>query len=183
MARLRFVLLTVLVLHPSSRTMSSDPVISVTPVRTEKGVVTHVRASIRINASPQAVWEILSDCGRAPQLIPHLESCRIVARDPHGRWDVREHIINPPILPKMRTLVRNEFIHSKQLSFRLMSGDMRASDGAWTLRPEGTETILSYDAHVAPKLAVPQFMVANSISNEFPRMLRAISEASSNANR
>lgn len=183
MARFRFVLQTVLVLISASPALSGEPAVSVTPVRTEKGEVMHVKASIRIKASPQAVWAVLSDCARAPQLIPHLESCRIIERDPRGRWDVREHVINPPLLPKMRTLVRNEFLHSRQLAFRLVSGDMKASDGAWTLRLEGDETILSYDAHVAPNFAAPQFLVANSISNDFPKMLRAIGQASSSMGR
>lgn len=183
MAHFRFIFLTGLVLTSASPTMSNDLAISVTPIRTEKGDVVHVKASIRIKASPETVWEILSDCARAPQLIPHLQSCRIVERDPRGRWDIREHVINPPLLPTMRTLVRNEFITSKRLSFRLLSGDMKVSDGAWTLRPEGPETILNYDAHIAPHFAAPQFLVANSISNDFPRMLRAIAKASSSAGR
>jgi uncharacterized protein YndB with AHSA1/START domain len=183
MARFWYVFLIGLVLTLASPTKSNDLAIRVTPVRTEKGDVVHVKASIRINASPETVWEILSDCARAPQLIPHLQSCRIVERDPRGRWDIREHIIKPPFLPTMRTLVRNEFVPPKRLSFRLLSGDMKVSDGAWTLRPEGTETILAYDAHVAPNFAAPQFLVANSISNDFPRMLHAIAHASQSARR
>ena len=138
----------------------------------------HVRASIHISAPPSAVWAVLSDCSRAPQLIPHLESCRIVERDPRGRWDVREHVINPPLLPKMRTLVRNEFAPARRLGFSLISGDMKASDGAWTLKTEGNGTLLSYDAHFAPNFSAPQFLVARSISTDFPKMLRAIAVAS-----
>jgi uncharacterized membrane protein len=156
----------------------AEPSIVVTPATTDKGEVTHVRASIRINAPPANVWATITDCARAPRIIPHLESCRLIERDPAGRWDVREHVINPPLLPKMRTIVRNEFTPSKRLSFRLLSGDMKTSDGAWTLQPDKGGTILSYDAFVAPNFAAPQFLVSRSISNDFPRMLRAIAKAS-----
>jgi hypothetical protein len=60
---------------------------------------------------------------------------------------------------------------------------MKASDGAWTLESDGPATILSYDAHVAPNFAAPQFLVANSINADFPRMLRAIGQASANSMR
>lgn len=178
MTRSRCVLALLVVAISVSTAMGAEPSISVTPIRTDKGDVMHVRASIRISAPPVAVWAVLSDCGRAPQLIPHLESCRIVERDPRGRWDVREHVINAPFLPKMRTLVRNEFTPAQRLGFSLVSGDMKASDGAWTLKTEGAGTVLSYDAHVAPSFSAPQFLIAKSISTDFPKMLRAIAQAS-----
>ena len=180
----RAILLPLLtLLSPSSMASAqiAEPAIAVTPATTDKGEVTHVRASIRISAPPASVWATITDCARAPRIIPHLESCRLVERDPRGRWDVREHVINPPLLPKMRTVIRNDFTPSKRLAFRLLSGDMKASDGAWTLKADKGGTILSYDAFVAPNFAAPQFLVSRSISNDFPRMLRAIAKASQGA--
>lgn len=158
--------------------LAAEPFVEVTPAMTEKGEVMRVRASIQIDASPASVWAVLSDCGLAPAIIPHLESCRILERGGAGRWDVREHVINPPLLPKMRIVVRNDFVAARSLTFRLVSGDMKASDGAWMLARRGGQTLLSYDAHVAPNFTAPQFLVTRSIRNDFPQMLRAIDRAS-----
>lgn len=78
----------------------------------------------------------------------------------------------------MRIIVRNDFMPAKRLTFRLVSGDLKASDGAWTLERRGGRTLLSYDALVAPKFAAPQFLVTRSIKSDFPQMLRAIDRAS-----
>jgi len=179
--KMRFIRYTssvAIILIAASPAAGMEPSISVAPVQSDKGEVMQVRASIRISAAPEAVWAVISDCVGAPRIILHLESCRISERDPRGRWDVREHVINPPLLPKMRTTVRNEFEPPRRLSFRLLSGDMKASDGAWTLRTDGKDTILSYDALVAPNFSAPQFLIARSIRTDFPKMLKEIDRAS-----
>lgn len=158
--------------------MAAEPTIAVSPVSTEMGDAMRVRASIRIDAPPAAVWAVLSDCARAARIVPYLKSCRIVARDSAGKWDVREHVINPPLLPTIRTTVRNDFDAPRRMSFRLISGDVRASDGTWTLKAEGARTLLSYDALVAPSFPVPQFLVSHSLKNDVPQMLQAIDRLS-----
>jgi carbon monoxide dehydrogenase subunit G len=144
----------------------------------DKADASRIRASIDIAAPPAAVWGVLIDCARAPQIIPNLESCKVIRHDPGGRWDVREHVINPSMLPRLRTVVRNTFEVGQRLSFKRISGDMRVSQGEWRLEPSGKGTRLSYDALIAPDFFVPQFMIAQAVQQDFPIMLRAIERAS-----
>ena len=157
---------------------SIEPFVEIFPVSTPGGAATRVKAVIEIEANPAAVWAVITDCARAPKVIPHLESCRIVEKGPSGSWDVREHIINPPFLPRIRTLVRNDFTQHRRLAFKLQSGDMRISDGAWLLKLVNGRTRLSYEALIAPKYAAPQFIISRAIAQDFPAMLRAIQRAS-----
>ncbi len=135
-----------------------------------------------IAQTPQAVWTVLTDCALATRFVPHLESCRIVERDPDGRWDVRENISNPPILPRVRTVVRNDFKVGRNYAFtyRLVSGDMRLSDGRWSLEAGDGGTLVLYEARIAPNVPAPLFLIRNAISHDFPEMFRrlgALSEA------
>ena len=152
--------------------------VEVHPISTPEGAATRVSAVVEIAASPVAVWAVLTDCARAPNVIPHLESCRIVDKDPAGRWDLREHIINPPLLPRMRTLVRNDFQVPRRLAFKLQGGDMRVSDGAWELQPLNGGTRLTYVAVIAPKFVTPQFLITRAMAQDFPAMLKAIQRSS-----
>jgi len=164
------------VLHANAA--STEPFVEIFPVSTPDGAATRVKAVIEIDANPAAVWAVITDCAGAPKVIPHLESCRIVEKDSSGSWDVREHIINPPFLPRIRTLVRNDFTQRRRLAFKLQSGDMRISDGAWVLNLVNGRTHLSYEAIIAPKSAAPQFIISRAIAQDFPAMLRAIQRAS-----
>ena len=163
----------------AARAAAGDPVVQ---VETDKAAnAAHIRASIDIAAAPLVVWKVLTDCARMPQIFPNLESCRIIERDPAGKWDLRENVIDWAVLmPKLRTVVRNTFERSRRLSFKLVSGNMRVSDGTWTLEPiaNARATRLSYNALVAPDFPVPQFLIRRAVHNDMPNLLRAIRKAS-----
>jgi hypothetical protein len=161
----------------AARSASGDPVVQVET--DDKANAAHVRASIDIAAAPLVVWKVLTDCARMPQIFPNLESCRIVEKDPAGQWDVRENVIDWAVLmPKLRTVVRNTFEVGRRLTFKRVSGNMRVSDGEWTLERHAHGTRLSYNALVAPDFPVPQFLIEQAVHNDMPNLLRAIQKAS-----
>jgi len=161
----------------AARSASGDPVVQVET--DDKANAAHVRASIDITAAPLVVWKVLTDCARMPQIFPNLESCRIVEKDPAGQWDVRENVIDWAVLmPKLRTVVRNTFEVGRRLTFKRVSGNMRVSDGEWTLERHAHGTRLSYNALVAPDFPVPQFLIEQAVHNDMPNLLRAIQKAS-----
>ena len=141
----------------------------------------HVRASIDIAAPPAAVWGVITDCARQPQIVPNLESCRIVKHDPAGRWDIREHIINwAALLPKLRTVVRTSYEIGHRMLFKRVDGDMRISEGEWRIEPteNAKASRLYYNALVAPNFPVPKFLVERSVHSDLPNLLHAIERAS-----
>jgi hypothetical protein len=141
----------------------------------------HVRASIDIAAPPTAVWGVITDCARQPQVVPNLESRRIVRHDPAGRWDIREHIINwATLMPKLCTVVLTSYEVGYRMLFKRVAGDMRISEGGWRVEPAANArgSRLYYTALVAPNFAVPQFMIEHTVNNELPNMLRAIERTS-----
>ncbi len=156
---------------------AGQPVVRVTI--DDKLGAAQVRASIDIAAPPLVVWYVITDRARQPQIVPHLESCRIVKRDPAGRWDVREHIINwAALLPKLRTVVRTSYDGTHRMLFKRVDGDMRISQGVWRIGPTPRGSRLYYTALVAPNFPVPQFMVERTINSDLPTLLRAITQAS-----
>jgi len=161
------------------RVLAGEPIVNVDT--DEKLSAAHVRASIDIAAPPLTVWGVLTDCARAPHIIPNLESCQIVKHDPAGHWDIREHIIHwAALMPKMRTVVRTSYEVGRRMLFKRVDGDMRVSQGEWRLDPlaNAHATRLSYNALVAPNFPVPEFMVEHAVHEDLPNLLRAIEHAS-----
>jgi carbon monoxide dehydrogenase subunit G len=139
-----------------------------------------VRGSIDIAAPPAIVWAVLSDCDRAPRVVPNMESCRIVQRDPAGHWDMRETVLNIALLPRIRSLMRNEYESGRRLVFKRIGGDMRISDGEWRIEPiaKGKATRLHYEALFATTMLVPQFLIDQAAARDFPTFFRNIEQES-----
>jgi hypothetical protein len=161
------------------RAAASEPVVHVEP--DEKANAAHGRASINIAAPPLTVWGVITDCARQPQIVPNLESCRIVQHDPGGHWDIREHVINwAALLPKLRTVVRTSYEIGHRMLFKRVDGDMRVSQGEWRVEPlaNAHATRLYYNALVAPNFPLPEFMIERAVHQDLPNLLHAIERAS-----
>ncbi len=139
-----------------------------------------VHASIDIAAAPATVWSVVTDCNRAPKYVPNLESCRIVKRDPTGKWEMRESIMNVTLLPRIHSLSRAEFEPGRRMSFTRAGGDMRISDGEWRLEPlaRGKATRLTYNAVLALNFPVPRFLLDQAAERDFPTLLKGIERES-----
>ena len=136
-----------------------------------------VSAVVDIAATPQAVWDVMVDCARAPKFVPDLVSCRILERDPNGAWDIREHIIDWAwFLPNIRNVFRSDYEPPRVLRFKRVDGDMARSEGEWRLEPTngGAGTRLFYSALLLPKSWIPPSMALSSVRGDVPKILKAL---------
>jgi ribosome-associated toxin RatA of RatAB toxin-antitoxin module len=155
----------------------SEPKITISHDDGRDAMVIH--ASINIEAPPSIVWNVVTDCNRAPKYVPNMESCRIVQREPRG-VQIRESIHNVMLLPRIRSLSRVEFDKDRRMSFTKAGGDMRIAEGEWRLDPldKGKATRLRYDAVLALNIAVPDFMIENIANRDVPALMKNIERES-----
>jgi carbon monoxide dehydrogenase subunit G len=156
----------------------SEPKVSISHDQPRDAMVIH--ASIDIEAPPAIVWAVITDCKRAPNYVPNMESCRVVEREPHDRWQVRETVHNVMLLPRIRSVSRVEFDKDRRMSFKKAGGDMRIAEGEWRLDPleKGKATRLRYDAVLALNMSVPNFMVENIAKRDVPALMKNIERES-----
>lgn len=112
-----------------------------------------IRAGIDIPAPREAVWRALTDCALVPRIAVGLRSCRVLRRDPEGRWDVREHVSRLiPLLPEIRTEFRSDYTPLDGFSYRRTGGDMQVLEGRWRLiaLPGGKVRVISEGRAQAP---------------------------------
>lgn len=116
-----------------------------------------IRAASEIAAPPEVVWSVLVDCDLAPRMAARLKSCRILERDPDGRWDLREQIVRPGLMPRFRSVVRSDFDAPRRLRFRRTDGDLKILEGEWRLGSldGGRATRVVYESRAASPYAVP----------------------------
>ena len=138
-----------------------------------------VDASIDIATPPATVWKVIVDCARAPKYVPNMESCRVLQREAKGS-DIRETVMNFPMIPRIRTLTRMDLEPVRRMSFTRTGGDMRIAEGGWRLEPldGGKATRLHYHSVFALGFFVPQFMLRQAAEADVPAMMNAIARES-----
>ena len=154
---------------------ATEPAVAVVPAGTSDTV--EIRASIEIAAPRAKVWAIMTDCARAARFVPGLTSCRVLKRDPAGRWDIREHKISWMwFLPDVTSVFRSDYDPPRRLRFHRISGTLKRSDGEWRLQPidGGSATRVSYDATLSADVPAPQFMVEAALKRDIATVLRQL---------
>lgn len=100
----------------------------------------------------------MTDCALAPRMVSGLKSCRVLSRDPDGRWDIREHVSRSLLfLPKVVSVFRSDYDPPRGFTFRRVGGDLKVLEGSWSLEPldGGTRTRVIYESRAALPYAVP----------------------------
>lgn len=154
---------------------SAEPVVTVAPTSAADTVQIH--AAIDIAAPRAVVWAVMTDCARAMHFIPGLQSCRVLERDPAGRWDIREHRISWMwFLPDVRSVFRSDYDAPKRLHFHRISGTLKRSEGEWRLDAidGGRATRVVYDATLSAYIPAPDFMVESALRRDIATVLRRL---------
>lgn len=135
-----------------------------------------IRAGIDIAAPREVVWDVVTDCGLAPRMVASLRSCRVLERDPAGRWDVREHVSRPRLLPPVRSVFRSEYQPPSRIAFRKAGGDLRMLDGEWRLEPlnGGAATRVLYEQRAAFPYRAPDALIRMGMRRDVPLALLAL---------
>ncbi|CAN5655457.1 SRPBCC family protein [soil metagenome] len=139
-----------------------------------------IRAAEEIAAPPEVVWAVLVDCDLAPRMAASLKSCRILERDPAGRWDLREQIVRPGLMPRFRSIVRSDFEAPRRLRFRRTGGDLKILEGEWRLAPldSGRATRVVYESRAASPYAVPASLARLALRRDVLSAMAALKRES-----
>lgn len=144
------------------------------------GVSGRVRAVVDVDASPQRVWRVMTDCASAKVMISTLTSCRIVEGDQARGWDVREHITRRNLIfPGMRIVFRSDYEPFSRIRFRLVEGDLKVEQGEWRLQPldGGRRTRVFYDNRLAVDWPVPKALMREALRKDTPKVLMNLRRA------
>ena len=136
-----------------------------------------VRGAIDIAAPPAVVWRTISDCDLAPRMVATLKSCRILERDPAGRWDIREHISRPTFfLPPVRSVFRSDYEGERLIRFHRTAGDLERLEGEWRLveLPNGAGTRVLYENRATAPFRLPGALVRMALRRDVPDALLAL---------
>jgi hypothetical protein len=131
-------------------------------------------AAIDVAAPVAVVWSVMTDCDLAPKMVANLKSCRILERDPQGRWDIREEVTGSTFTPAVRTVYREDFEPTHRMTFHRTGGDLKVLEGEWRLEPHGDQVRVTYEAKVAAPFSVPGWVARLAMRHDVPMALLAL---------
>ncbi len=138
----------------------------------------HVQAAIAIKASPEAIWQVVTDCDKAPEFVPGVLSCeRLKVLEP-GRVELFRQIVKYSwYLPRLEYEFRLEYFPYQQMNFRRVKGSLRRLDGTWWLEAlDAQTTLVFYSVDLDPGFLIPKFLVRQALSKDLPKVLAALRE-------
>jgi hypothetical protein len=133
-----------------------------------------IYAAIDVAAPQAVVWSVMTDCDLAPRMVANLKSCRILERDPQGRWDIREEVTRTTFTPSVRTVYREDFEPNRSMTFHRTGGDLKVLEGEWRLEPHGDQVRVTYEARVAAPFSVPGWVARLALRHDVPMALLAL---------
>jgi hypothetical protein len=143
-------------------------------------------ATVRIHASREVVWSLITSCPESLRMVPGLEVCDVLETAPDQSWQRIRHVMNYSwYLPKTSYVIRAAYDRPTMVSIERISGDLRTLRGSWELKSDGGYTIAHYMVYLAPGFWVPHWMVRSALRKDLPKMLRALrarAEAAPNVN-
>jgi hypothetical protein len=133
-----------------------------------------VRAAIDIAAPQETIWALMLDCDAALRMVANLKSCRILDRDPQGRFDVREQVSGAAFLPSVRSVYRADYDRPYHIRFRRAGGDLTVLEGEWRLTPRPGGVRVTYEARASAPFTVPGWLARTALRYEVPAALVAL---------
>jgi hypothetical protein len=139
-----------------------------------------VRAGLEIDAPPDVVWTVMLDCRLAPRMVSNLKSCKVLERDPTGRWDVREQVAKPLLFPAMRTVFRSDYDPPHGFRFHRTGGDLPVLEGEWRLEPldGGRRTRVLYESRAELPFDAPGPLARILLRQEIASALQGLKRES-----
>jgi hypothetical protein len=134
-----------------------------------------ILGAIDIPAPLEVVRATVRDCDLAPKMAPNLKSCRIVERDPAGRWDVREQVSRGGFIPSIRSVFRSDFDSPQVIRFHQVGGDLKVLQGEWRFTPQPDGDVrVTYENRVAAPFNVPGPIARLVLRHDVPIALMAL---------
>jgi hypothetical protein len=132
-------------------------------------------ATVRIHASRQVIWSLITSCAEALHLVPGLIACDVMETAPDRSWQRIRHVMDYSwYVPKLIYEIRATYDPPSRVSIERVSGDLLILKGAWALQSDGDYTIAHYTVNLAPGFWVPQWIVRAALRRDLPKMLRAL---------
>ena len=131
-----------------------------------------LRAAFLIKASPEAVWNLLTDYERLREVLTNVEELRVLEKNPQG---ARVHFrVRAAWMDFQYTLQRNYEQPGRRLTYRLVDGDFKSLSGEWAVRkgPDDEHQLVVCESFLDAGFLVPGAWVRSRAADDLRETAR-----------
>jgi hypothetical protein len=146
--------------------------------RGDRPLTVLVKIAAEVDASPTAIWDVLTACQIAPEYVPNVVSCRLLEHLDGGRADLFVQTVKPIFfMPTFEHVFRLDYTPHTRIDVHRVSGPIAHMEGSWWLLPQANGRILLvYELALDPGLPIPRFLVRATLKRDLPRVVGAVRE-------
>ena len=139
-----------------------------------------IRAAALVEAPPEVIWRILSDCEAAPEYMDSVETCELLETLDDGHAQLfRQRAKLRWFIPSFEHEFRLDYEPYERIRVSGISGPFERLDGIWWLVPESPQrTRVIYRLDVEPRPLLPLFLLSRPLQRDIRNALRAVRERS-----
>ncbi len=170
-------LLSVLLLFGASLVpgsgVAAEASLNIEDVINDKGVK-GLRATFQLNASREAIWDLLTDYDRFTETFTGIRSLEVIREDDQGarvRFKIKVSFLSFDY-----TLQRDYVRPNELITWRRTAGDFRQISGSWGIIPgpaEGIQEII-YESFVDVGFLIPTALVRDGAAKELEETVTRI---------
>jgi ribosome-associated toxin RatA of RatAB toxin-antitoxin module len=185
-------LITVTSISPAQAQLFNGPVDRLPPVERDalrKGRVVvngnngNYEAKVLVKASPQVVWNVLTDYANLSRFIPNMSSSKVLEnkgdRKVVEQVDSRQvFLIN--IQSRTKLAIKETFL--KQIDFKMVDGDLDSLQGYWKMElvsaypgAKPNQVLITHNVAAQPKSSVPSSTFYDIFKGSLSETLSAVS--------
>ena len=148
-------------------------------------------ARVLVTASPQIVWQTLTDYANLYKFIPNMTSSKIL--ESRGNRKVIEQVDSRQVFLisiTSRTKLAIQETAQKQIDFRLIDGDLAKMEGYWKIEPVSaaprrlpTQVLITYTVNAQPNSSTPADAFYGIFKEALGGTLQAIKQEVNNRNK
>jgi hypothetical protein len=132
-------------------------------------------AAIRIHATKDVLWQILTSCPEALQIVPGLKLCVVQETAKDQSWQrIRQVMDYAWFTPRVSYDVLASYNKPDGIAFEKVAGDQMRLRGSWGLQSDGDYTVAHYVLEFSPGFWMPRWFVKAALKRDLPKMLRAL---------
>jgi ribosome-associated toxin RatA of RatAB toxin-antitoxin module len=139
-----------------------------------------IRAATLVDAGPEIIWAILSDCESAPEYLDNVQSCELIETLDGGKAQVfRQRAKLRWFMPSFEHEFRLDYEPYDRIRVTGVSGPFKRLDGIWWLVPESpgrTRVVYQLDVESGP--LIPNFMLSRPLRRDILNAMHAVRELS-----